>query len=102
MDAPKGNDGVMFYFRGVKIKDLHINLEICDTPSLNFEAVAMSELEDATAVLVVFDLSNEASFTFAQAIVKKLLKVNVDVFLVANKCDFKKEVTEKKIKSFSK
>ena len=71
-----------------------------------YRSLVKTIYKDSDAFLIVFDVTDEISFdniTYWILSIKEQIDIkNVDLILIANKCDLERKVSEKRVENFEK
>ena len=82
-------------------------IQFIDTMGMEkYRSIVKTIYKDADAFLIVFDVTDEISFdniTYWILNIKEQIDIkNVDLILLANKCDLERKVSEKRVENFEK
>ncbi|KAH0792444.1 Rab GTPase [Histomonas meleagridis] len=98
--------GLDFKVKRMVIDEKPIKLQVWDTAGQEqYRTITKSFLRGADGILLVFDLTNQTSFDMVNEwmnSIKENASSTVDIFLVGNKCDLEKVVTEDMINEFKR
>ena len=98
--------GLDFKVKHMVIEDKPIKLQVWDTAGQEqYRTITKSFLRGADGILLVFDLTNQTSFDMVTEwmnSIKENASSTVDIFLIGNKCDLDRVVTQDKIDDFQK
>ena len=96
--------GLDFKVKRMVIDGKPIKLQVWDTAGQEqYRTITKSFLRGADGILLVFDLTNQTSFDMVNEwmnSIKENASSTVDIFLVGNKCDLDRVVTQDKIDEF--
>jgi small GTP-binding protein len=90
--------GLDFHVKYLKLNDKNIKLQLWDTAGQErFRSIITSYFRDAQGILVVYDVTNKISFENVENWIKDIndnCKNNNNIFLVANKIDLNRIISE--------
>jgi len=104
---PKGSIAFDFHIQKTTSDGKVFKIQFIDTMGMEkYRSVVKTIYKDADAFLIVFDVTDEISFdniTYWILDIKGQIDIkNVDLILIANKCDLERKVSEKRVENFEK
>ena len=106
-DTPNATMGIEYYIHSTSIDGKKIRIKFEDTIGTEkYRSIVLSSLRGADGLLIVFDLNCEESFDNIIYWVNQAKQVidinNVEVYMIGNKCDLERKVTEIRIENFKR